>query len=98
MAIHLPAKDPNESVVAYQLDWTGRLASGETISSSTWAVLGSPASLTISNFNGFNASLNLTQFFVSGGAEFQTYILRNTIVTSLGETLSRDASIWVKGQ
>jgi hypothetical protein len=97
MPLHWPAKDPNEAA-DYDLDWTGRLDVGDTISSSTWICVGSPASITLVSVSGFSAALNLTKLVLSGGTPNQIYEFRNTIVTAQGATLSRSASLLIKAQ
>ena len=70
------------AVKDYGFDYTtyGWLASGETISSSTWAIW--PA-ITLS---GAQNSAGITSVFVSGQQVGITYKLINTITTSVGRT------------
>lgn len=95
MPIHWPAKDPNDNPADFQLDWSGKLDAGDTIQSSAWTINGSPTSIQIlAQSSGPTA----TRITVSGGTEFQTYIFRNTVTTVGGDVLSRQASLWIKGQ
>ena len=95
MPIHWPAKAPGEANEDYDLDWSGKLNAGDSIASSSWIVVGAPASITIAD-GGHTATL--TKVFVSGGAENQVYTFQNTVVTANGETYIRQTSMLIKGQ
>lgn len=89
MAVKL--KDP-DSVIDFGFNWaTNYLATGETISTSTWAV--TPSGLTLAS-----TATNTTSqasIFVSGGTAGQIYRLANTITTSLSRTVERTIQIRV---
>ena len=86
-----PSKDP-DSIIDYGLDWNSTtygpwLATGETITTSTWIV---PTGLTsVSESNNTTA----TAIFLSGGTIGETYTLTNRIVTSAGRTEDRSMII-----
>lgn len=87
-AIQTFRKDP-DSVLDYGIDWSDWLASGETISTSTWTV---PTGITEdSDLNGDESTL----IWLSGGTAGTTYTLANKIVTSDGRTVERTIEIIV---
>jgi hypothetical protein len=77
-----PPKDP-AATLDYSGNWAGLLVAGETIVSSTWAVDGSDAALSIGTgdyaptFDGTSATV-----WLSGGTEDVTYTITNHVVTS----------------
>lgn len=82
-------KDP-QSVLDYGVDWSDWLASGETISTSTWTV---PTGITKdSDSKGDNSTL----IWLSGGTAGTTYQLANKIVTSDSRTVERTIEIIVE--
>ena len=82
-------KDP-DSVLDYGVDWSDWLASGETISTSTWTV---PNGITEdSDSKGDNSTL----IWLSGGTAGTTYTLANKIVTSDSRTVERTIEIIVE--
>lgn len=72
-------KDPAE-VWKYGISWVPALATGETISTSTWAV---PAGITKDSESN---STTVASLVLSGGTAGETYDCVNTITTSLGNT------------
>ena len=91
-------KDP-DAVLDYSQDWSTYLATGETISSSAWAVEGGDASpvTTAMAISGTPSLVgNIATAFVSGGTKGQVYTLRNTIVTNQGRTDDRSWTIRVE--
>lgn len=72
------------SVVDFGVDWRQWLASGETITSSTWAC---EPSLPLTNQA---ESAGVTVVWVGGGVEGVTYRLRNSIATTGGRLDSRE--------
>lgn len=96
MSIHLPAKSPTENNVSYDLDWSGRVNPGDGIATSVWAVVGLPASFTITD--GGHAGL-LTKFFANAGTPNATYTMLNTITMTSGEgPYTRKVSLLIKDQ
>jgi hypothetical protein len=90
--LHWDAKKP-AAVDDYDLDWSRRLATGETITSSAWLVLGTISALLASSGTFLPTR---TKTILSAGTDKQTYILKNTVVTSLGNTLYEYVSIMVR--
>lgn len=82
-------KDP-DSVLDYGVDWSTWLASGETISTSTWTV---PAGITKdSDSKGDNSTL----IWLSDGTAGIVYTLANKITTSDSRTVERSIEIIVE--
>ena len=81
-------KDP-DSVLDYGIDWSTWLASGETISTSTWTV---PVGITKDSDSKGDTS---TLVWLSGGTTGETYELANKIVTSDSRTVERTIEIIV---
>ena len=82
-------KDP-DSVLDYGIDWSTWLASGETISTSTWTV---PTGITEDSDSKGDTS---TLVWLSGGTAGETYMLANKIVTSDSRTVERTIEIIVE--
>lgn len=82
-----PDKDPDD-VLDYQVDWSGRLPTGDTISTSTWIV---PAGLTKDSDS---TSTKTTTIWLSGGTAGSTYSVTNRVVTTGGRTM--DASVTLR--
>lgn len=87
-----PAKDPNE-VLDYKMDWTARLLTGETITTSTFTVV--TGTVTLSNPG--NAA-GITTTWVSGGADGETAEVLNRIVTSQGRTYDETAKLKIRSK
>jgi len=83
-------KDPQETTI-FTCDWTSRLATSETISSSSWTVGTGLTKVTDAIVTG-NLKTNLT---VSGGTAGAKYACTNTIVTSNSQTLERTGYVQV---
>lgn len=81
MTLQWPPKAPAE-VLDYDIDWSKRLTTGDTIASSTWSA--SPNDLTLS---GQTFTSTLTKVFLTGGTAIQTYNVVNTITTAFGDTM-----------
>lgn len=81
-----PAKDP-DSTIDYGIDWSNWLASGETITTSTWVDLGDLTSVSESS------TTTATAIFISGGVVGATYTLTNRITTNQGRTEDRSMLI-----
>lgn len=74
----------------YGFDWSLWLASGETISTSSWEI---DALLTQSSPSIAGA---VTSVFVEGGVAGTHYYITNTIVTSVGRKDSRTIKLYCK--
>lgn len=80
-------KDP-ESVLNYTFDWSNWLASGESITSTTFTVdsiTGDSDPLTVDSYIIVSGNKK-TQVVLSGGTAGNIYTVRNTIVTDESET------------
>jgi hypothetical protein len=89
--VQAPDKDP-DSIIDYGCDWGDAavgpwLATGETITTSTWIVPAGLVSVSESN------TTTATAIFLSGGVIGTTYTLTNRIVTSAGRTEDRSMLI-----
>jgi len=83
-------KDPDE-VLDYTVDWgTNVLATGETISTSTWTV---PSGITKDSDTKTNTT---TVIWLSGGTAGSDYNLANKIVTSASRTFERTITVGVR--
>jgi len=71
-----PAEDKR-----FEMDWSGRLDAGETVSSSSWVVSSELTSL------GANIASPLTSTKIGGGVEGSRHLVTNQITTSAGNTL-----------
>lgn len=97
----MPLKDP-DATLDYKRDWnrateggaagTGWLASGETITSSTWTV---PAGLTKTSETNDTTTATV---WLSGGTAGQDYTIVNRITTSQGRTDERSTKITVRNR
>jgi len=98
MALTLPNKDSDE-VLDYVVDWTLRLESGDTISTSTWEFADtageSPPDLTIDSETETAA---LATVWLSGGTEGLTYELTNRIVTAGGRTMDQTVKLKIRAK
>lgn len=84
-------KDPQETVI-FTADWTSRMATSETLSSSSWTVATGITKVTDAVVTG-----NLkTSIKLSGGTAGSTYACTNTVVTSTGQTLERTGYVAVR--
>lgn len=70
-------KDPN-AVLDYEVDWSGWLASGDTISTSTWVA---SDGITIDSDS---KTTTKTTVWLSGGVAGRSYAATNHIVTAAG--------------
>jgi hypothetical protein len=80
MALTWPDKDPDE-VLDYMIDWTARLAAGETIASASWSV---DSGLTVDSFSHTDTA---TTIWLSDGTHFKTAVIRCLVVTNQGRTM-----------
>ena len=81
-----PPKDP-DSTIDYGLDWSNWLASGETITASSWPETGG----LVNESESFTTSK--ASIFVSGGTVGASYTLTNRISTNFGRTEDRSMLI-----
>lgn len=82
MALTWPDKDPDE-VLDYLLDWSARLADGETIATANWTV-DSASGLTIDTSSLTDTT---TTVWLSDGTPPKTAVIRCTITTNQGRTM-----------
>lgn len=85
-----PSKDPNE-VLDYQIDWTARLASGETISTSTFTVASGTVVKDSSSYLAGVATV-----WLSGGADGEVCTILNRITTSAGRTYDQSVKLRIR--
>ena len=84
------AKDPSD-IPVFSCDWTQRLATGETLATSSWVVASGLTNVADSILAG-----NLkTAIKLSGGTAGQKYVCTNTVTTSAGQTLQRSGIVQV---
>jgi hypothetical protein len=93
MAIKWPDKTP-DAVKDYAIDWSERLAAGETITTSTWVT--SSAELTIES-GSLSPTIagGVTTVWLSGGVSGTQYNVTNHIITSRGMEDDKAVSIRV---
>lgn len=77
--------------VDYSLDWTERLATAETLVTSTWAVEDSSLTLSGDSFDG-----NITSVFLAAGVAGNSYSILNTITTSASRTMQQVVTILIE--
>lgn len=96
-----PSKDPAE-VLDYEIDWTSRfldpvtgVATGETITTSTWTV--PTGSVTITNSPAPPAIAgNFTKLWLTGGTAGDACVLLNQIVTSAGRIFDQRVRLRIR--
>lgn len=93
--------DPDE-VDGFAIDWTDRLDTSETISSSSWSytTYGGGADTTVLTLSGgaINNTLFRTTITVDNGTSGTTYIVTNEIVTSASRTLDQSVYLHVRSR
>lgn len=82
-------KDPDETRDV-ALDWSARLAAGEVLAASSWAV---DAGVTIVQESYSNSTATAR---LAGGAAGSRYELTNTVTTSLGRTYNESIDLEVR--
>ena len=87
-------KDP-QSVLDYAVDWSSWLASGDTITSSSWSVSGPDSALVIDTDTNDDSSATV---WLSGGSIALTYKVVNRVVTDQGRTDDRTIEIEIKNK
>jgi hypothetical protein len=95
-----PSKDPAE-VLDYEIDWTNRfldpvtgVATGETISTSTWSV--PTGSVVIASSPVPSISGNFTKLWLTGGTAGDACVLLNQIVTSAGRIFDQRVRLRIR--
>lgn len=90
MAIEWPSpKDPDETL-DFQIDWSTRLDTGDTIVTSTWII---PDGLTKQSDG---KTTNATTVWLMGGTAGTSYLVLNRVVTANGRTLDQTGKLKVK--
>ena len=89
MSLTWPAKDPDE-VLDYQVDWSARLASGDSVQSSTWT-LDSGLSQ-----NSASIASPKTTIWLSGGTAGKTATIVNRVVTTQGRTMEETIALPIR--
>lgn len=85
----LYSKDP-DAVLDYEVSWASWLATGETISTSTFAV---PVGITKDSESNTTTAATV---WLSGGTVGQSYTITNHIVTSQGREDDRSMQIQIR--
>ncbi len=85
-----PSKDPDE-VLDYEIDWTDRLITGETITTSTFTVASGDVVKNSSAFVG-----PICTVWLSGGTAGTPCEILNRIVTSGGRTYDQTAKLRIR--
>ena len=80
-------QDPDETLT-HSIDWVDWLASGDSISSGSWAI--TPTGPTVTDL-GESAAVSSAR--VSGLTRGQVYRLTNTVISADGETGERSVTI-----
>ncbi len=94
MTLQWDPKDPDE-VLDFDIDWSTRLDTGDTIATSAWAVVG-PDALLIIDSNSFSASG--TKVWLSGGTLTPNgyYTLRNRVTTAGGRRMDQSVRLKIR--
>jgi hypothetical protein len=87
-----PIKDPNE-VLDYEVDWSLRLETGETITSSDFTVVDGSVTLGAKSIDGES-----TITWLSGGTAGELCVILNRIVTSIGRTYDQSVKLRVRSR
>lgn len=91
-----PDKDPDE-FLDYQLDWSARLASGETISTSTWTFdAGNADAALIKSLPSIGSPATTTKIWLDVGTLGLTYKLINSVVTSGSREMDQTVRIRIR--
>lgn len=87
-----PTKDPNE-VLDYRFDWTARLESGETISTSNVTRESGDVTIDSQAFAGAVVTV-----WLSGGTENTVSVFTSRIATSQGRTYDESVQLKVRSK
>ena len=83
-----PSKDPNE-VLDYVLDWSDRLETGDTISTSAWSLVTADNPDSVLVIDSDSNTTTTTTVWLSAGTVDKTYYLLNRVVTTGGRTMDQ---------
>jgi hypothetical protein len=89
MALKWDPKDPNE-VLDYEIDWSARLKSGDTISAASWIT---PAGITVDSNSFTDTTVTV---WLSGGTLNDVYTITSRVVTSGGRTMDQSVQLKIK--
>lgn len=87
-----PTKDPNE-VLDYQIDWTDRLVTGETITTSDFILESGNVTLGTETYSGA-----VTTVWISGGTHGSTSVITNRITTSASRIYDESARLRIRNK
>lgn len=85
-----PSKDPNE-VLDYQVDWTDRLETGETITTSTFTVASGDVVI-----DDEDLATPITTVWLSAGTEGTACVILNRVVTNAGRTYDQSVKLRIR--
>ena len=91
MTLKWDPKDPDE-VLDYEIDWSGRLATGDTIATSTWIV---PTGIT-KNSDTYTTTKSI--IWLSGGTIGETYVFTCRITTAANRTHDQSVKLQIKAK
>jgi hypothetical protein len=91
-ALHLWIRDSAAQIEDYVVDWTARLAPGDTIASSTFSL---PPGL-LATKSSFDAAT--TNVWISGGVDGERYEVVNRVATAGGRTMDQVVRLRVRGR
>lgn len=94
MALTWPNKDPEETL-DYELDWSDRLAEGDTIATSAWEITAGGDALVIDSDSNTDTT---TTVWLSAGTLNKNYELTNTITTPGGRTHEQTVILKVRAK
>jgi hypothetical protein len=99
MTDNLTAKDP-DSLERFSVDWSDALATGDTVSTSTWALVGDGGGLVIGVAppNDPTKDDTSTSVWLSAGDLGRTGQVVNSIVTANGEELDKTLTVRIRQQ
>lgn len=86
-----PSKDLDE-VLDYQIDWTARLETAETITSSVIVKVGSVV------VDSTSAVTPVVTVWLSGGTENESCMITNRITTNQGRTYDQSVKLRIKSR
>jgi len=82
-----PSRDPNESPLDYDIDWSLRLA-GDTIATSTWTIVAGSVTIESTSF-----SSTETKVWLNGGTLGVLNTLNNKITTAGGRVMEQSVNL-----
>ena len=85
-----PSKDPDE-VLDYSFDWSERLVSGETLSTSTMLLASGTVTLGANTIVGA-----VTKIWLSGGVAGGVSVITNRVVTNASRTYEKSAKLRIR--